>query len=68
MLDKNQIIKCCFCKKEIKWNESHDPRPIVTTRGDRCCLECNNTIVIPTRIEIWFSGKYVEVKGEKDEK
>ena len=49
----NKKISCCFCGKEIDFLNSHDPRPIVSKYGCRCCLECNNNIVCPTREEVW---------------
>lgn len=50
---EERIIKCCFCGKEIDFRESHNARPIVTANGDRCCIDCNSNIVIPTRIAVW---------------
>jgi len=49
----NKKISCCFCGREIDFLNSHDPRPIVSKYGCRCCLECNNNIVCPTREEVW---------------
>ena len=46
-------ITCCFCGRPIKYKESHDPRPIVSKYGLRCCLQCNNNIVCPTRLKVW---------------
>lgn len=45
----DERIRCCFCGKEIDFLNSHDPRPIISQYGSRCCLECNNNIVCPTR-------------------
>lgn len=54
-------IKCCLCGKEIAEKYSHDPRPIISNNGNRCCAECNNNIVIPTRLQIWKSDDSFEL-------
>ena len=43
--------KCCICGKEIK-GYGNNPWPISTNKEDRCCDECNFTIVVPKRIEM----------------
>ena len=52
-------IKCCFCGKEIEERESDNPQlhayspHIENVLGAmRCCHDCNESIVIPTRIYI----------------
>jgi len=45
-------MECCICKKEID-DDGHDPRPIVSKRGNRCCDDCNKDVVVPTRKEVW---------------
>ena len=55
-------IKCCFCGKEIEMKQSHDPRPIVSNNGDRCCEHCNANIVVPTRIQIWKSDNSLKIE------
>ena len=47
---------CCFCGK-IYNHYGNDVRPIVTATGDRCCDECNQTIVIPTRLAAYNNTK-----------
>lgn len=44
--------KCCFCGKSYT-NYGNDIRPLVNTKGDRCCDECNMEIVIPNRLKFW---------------
>jgi len=48
---KNYIptIHCCFCGKEIKEREAHNAQPV---KDGVCCLSCNNTIVVPERMEL----------------
>ena len=46
-------INCCFCKKEINVQDSHNASPIDTVNGNRCCEQCNMEIVIPTRLSVW---------------
>lgn len=43
---------CCFCGKEFI-NYGNDIRPLVTNNGDRCCDDCNISIVIPNRLKFW---------------
>ena len=50
------MTKCCFCGKDVGYRvNSNDPRPIVTTKEDcpYCCDDCNDKIVIPTRLHVW---------------
>lgn len=55
---ENAKIKCCLCLKEITFKDSHDIRPIISNYGERCCKECNENIVIPTRQKIWeYTGE-----------
>lgn len=57
-----EMINCCFCGKEIEMKQSHDPRPIVSNNGDRCCEHCNANIVVPTRIQIWKSDNSLKIE------
>lgn len=45
-------MKCCFCKKELGKSEwaGNNPAPLKEDGVNRCCDECNATIVIPERI------------------
>ena len=45
-------MKCCICGTEIK-GHGNTPHPIgwdVYGEDDRCCDECNMSLVIPSRI------------------
>jgi hypothetical protein len=47
-------LNCCLCGAEIKedalgWKYGHNPAPYGED-DDRCCTQCNMTIVIPTRL------------------
>ena len=63
VLDRGTKAKrplCCLCEKEIEpeyntdgeviWDQGHNPFPVSTVGGDRCCTNCNNLIVVPPRI------------------
>lgn len=45
---------CCFCGEEYN-NYGNDIRPLITERGNRCCDECNLSIVIPNRVKFLFT-------------
>jgi hypothetical protein len=44
-------MKCSICKGEIAvhgtWTEGHNAEPV---NDGRCCDDCNETTVIPTRL------------------
>ena len=44
-------MKCCFCDNTIAthhgWDKGNNANPVM---DGRCCDTCNETIVIPTRI------------------
>ena len=44
-------MKCSICKGQIEkkahWSEGHNAEPI---NNGRCCDECNDNIVTPTRL------------------
>ena len=55
-------MKCCICDKEIEkkytiragkkvmyWDMGENAEPVV--KDGRCCMHCNDTIVIPERIK-----------------
>lgn len=50
-----KAIRCCICSK-IMWDiESNNPWPVrpyssIGEDENRCCAECNNTLVLPIRI------------------
>ena len=53
-------MKCCICDGEIDkhytpegkmyWDQGHNPAPVKTGEDDRCCDNCNATVVIPARL------------------
>ena len=48
-------MKCCLCKSKIKadlngWKGGHNPFPLKDE--GRCCENCNNELVIPSRLTI----------------
>lgn len=50
---------CCLCgKKFTGWG--NDPWPIVIEEDARCCDRCNDTFVIPARLDLI----YIKKKGE----
>lgn len=49
-----EMIECCLCKKLIKMSQSNNPYPVDTNSEHRCCNECNDTKVIPARLEQIF--------------
>ena len=47
MKDKKEV--CCFCGKQIMFENSHNAGPV---KEGRCCEKCNFKIVIPQRIKL----------------
>lgn len=39
---------CCICGKEFE-GYGNNPAPI---KGDRCCDDCNKSVVIPARLKL----------------
>jgi len=63
-MGKKTKDKCCICDAEIV-GFGHNPQPIKNKDGqdfkpgeDNCCLDCNNTVVIPERIKHINSRRY----------
>ena len=61
MGNKNRI--CCLCGKEIThigYDEGeylgNNPHPLSENEDDRCCDECNETKVIPARLNQIYGG------------
>jgi len=48
----NKEGNCYFCGEPYK-NYGHNPEPLAKFE-QRCCEACNDTKVIPTRIELAF--------------
>ena len=46
--------KCVICKEYVIGGCGHNPDP-VEIEG-RCCGVCNETVVIPARIEIYYKS------------
>lgn len=56
-------MECCICKKEIEeYLDSRNAQPI---KNGRCCIECDETIVLPTRLRIL--EPYLKAEEEKYE-
>ena len=49
MEDKRPEIKCCLCGKWFK-GYGNNPWPLSHDVYERCCDECNDTKVIPSRL------------------
>lgn len=45
---------CCICGKKF-YGWGNNPYPIVKDKDARCCDECDNTVVIPTRISEFYA-------------
>ena len=50
---KNYI--CCICNCEFT-GYGNNPQPISQNPKDRCCDNCNQTVVIPERIKRLLAG------------
>lgn len=52
----NEVKVCCICGEKFKgWG--NNPWPVVEDPEARCCDYCNDTKVIPARIEQMFATK-----------
>ena len=55
-------MNCSICKEEIKsvngWDGGCNAEPV---NDGRCCQDCDNFVVIPTRIALWSKRE----EGEK---
>lgn len=54
---KLKEIRCCICGELIQaepsgWEFGHNAHPFGTKYDNRCCEQCNYSIVIPTRLEL----------------
>lgn len=43
-------MNCVLCGQVIK-GYGHNPEPVAAFEDGRCCDDCNNNVVIPTRIQ-----------------
>ena len=57
-MKEEEKIECCLCGKEVK-DFGHNPQPLGEKEDDRCCDECNQKLVIPTRLRLLFSKQEV---------
>ena len=50
--------KCIFCQTPIlNFGLARNPAPIGDLTKGRCCVSCNNNLVLPTRIHMIQGGK-----------
>ena len=50
--------KCIFCQTPIlDYGLARNPAPIGDLTKGRCCVSCNNNLVLPTRIYMIQGGK-----------
>ena len=54
--------KCIFCQTPIPdYGLARNPAPIGDLTKGRCCVSCNNNLVLPTRIHMIQGGKLDDV-------
>lgn len=52
-------LKCCICREPIEteavtnWAGGHNAEPVM---AGRCCRNCNDLVVVPTRIRRIYRG------------
>lgn len=50
-------MKCCICGEEIApvgdWTMGNNAEPVA---DGRCCNDCDNRVVIPTRLAMFVRG------------
>ncbi|MBP3708347.1 MAG: hypothetical protein J6J36_07125 [Clostridia bacterium] len=56
---------CSICGKQYE-GMGNDIRPLVTSRGNRCCDKCNMDIVIPNRMKFWEAEYWYVIKDTRD--
>ena len=55
---------CCLCDEPIqmnpitKWDKGNNPSPL-GKEGDRCCDDCNVSVVIPARMGNMMGGNII---------
>ncbi len=52
---QNRNLRCCICQKKFV-GFGHNPDPVNTRIGARCCNDCNYTYVIPERMRRFELG------------
>lgn len=60
-------MKCSICNHEIDkqftsdgkmfWDKGHNPQPVKPNSDDRCCSDCNSSIVLPARLNALFASR-----------
>lgn len=48
---------CCLCGKEVINSWGNNPWPLSHDAEERCCDECNATMVIPARLGIIVNNR-----------
>ena len=52
LLSSTRQKTCSICKFPLK-GSGHNPQPVKELKvSDRCCDDCNNTVVVPLRFKI----------------
>ena len=46
------VGQCVLCGENYIFN-GHNPAPVVTDDGARCCRVCNENVVLPTRLKLF---------------
>jgi len=63
LLTTKDLLTCCLCGDDIqvnpitKWKYGHNPSPLANGEEDRCCDMCNDTKVLPKRLEYMLKPK-----------
>lgn len=56
--------KCCICGKPFE-GFGNNPEPIKSS--GRCCDECNENVVLPERLAIYFTGHYCNLNNSVED-
>lgn len=56
-MDENKTFKCCICGQTF-YGYGNNPAPVKNT--GRCCNDCDETVVIPTRIKLFLNKEKEE--------
>lgn len=55
------MLNCCICGRSFM-GMGHNPAPVNEEPNQRCCSECNETVVVPTRIIQYLMKRQAEKK------
>lgn len=58
MEEENKNPICCFCGNHCEDEFGNNPYPANNEEDARCCNDCNETVVIPARINALVENKY----------